>query len=577
MVTNRTHIMIKHFFGFLFLALAAIGQVAADSSSLDIRQEKQKVLVNQVGYLKEITQKLTAADAIEAYQKGFFQESGKSFLNFGIGSQPVWIAFTVHNPTPGKILRRLLVENSWLDEIEVYFLHGGKIAGQYHTGDRYPSLQRPVQHRFFAFDHAFVSGTSTVFIRVQTPDPLMLPIYLMSKNAAQTRQALQGYSYGFVYGFIIALALYNAILFFSLRNVRYLYYSIYLLFFLVLNISYSGHGYRWLWSESADWQIWLNPVLMVAYAFAGLLFATRFLETRRNFPRVHRAIGYMLVVVAVSLGSLIAINSHVGALYLAFSFMFVFTSIMLFLGAISLYSGFKPAKYFLLASVSAMIGVSVTALAVWGGIPYNAWTYRAAEIGMLIDSVLLAMALADQFRISQEEKLLAEKLAKVDPLTGMNNRRAFYDATRATWSTAVRHDRDIAVILMDIDHFKRINDSYGHANGDKVLIKIARFLLASARDGDILARWGGEEFILFLPETDVEEATSIAERLRKAIKNVHIAINDESIVISASFGVACKTTRSLNLDEVISLADAQLYRAKHEGRDRVCTVPGYPS
>ena len=242
---------------------------------------------------------------------------------------------------------------------------------------------------------------------------------------------------------------------------------------------------------------------------------------------------------------------------------------MLFLGAISVHAGQKPARYFLIAAMAAMVGALLTTLSVWGFIPHNGWTFRAVEIGMLVDATLLALALAYQLRASQERRIRAERLAQLDPLTGLNNRRAFYDKTASFWSNAIRHEHATSVMLLDIDRFKQINDIYGHAHGDEVLKALADILKQSVRQGDVLARWGGEEFIVFLPETSLQEAAALAERLRTAIEDARIPREQGITSVTASFGVAQKEARHTTLDALIASADACQYQSKLQGRNRV--------
>jgi diguanylate cyclase (GGDEF)-like protein len=197
---------------------------------------------------------------------------------------------------------------------------------------------------------------------------------------------------------------------------------------------------------------------------------------------------------------------------------------------------------------------------------------------MLIDGTLLALALAlaYQFRISQKEKFQAERMARIDPLTGLNNRRAFYEASKPIWSNALRNRRDVSVILLDIDKFKRINDTYGHAYGDEVLIAVASILAKSAREGDVVARWGGEEFILLLSETNLEAAIALAERLRLAISGKRIGHVKGTISFTASFGVAQRAELCVSIEELTSVADNCLYQAKREGRNRVSCQSNLP-
>jgi diguanylate cyclase (GGDEF)-like protein len=186
------------------------------------------------------------------------------------------------------------------------------------------------------------------------------------------------------------------------------------------------------------------------------------------------------------------------------------------------------------------------------------------------DATLLALALAERFNISQREKLTAEKMADIDSLTHLNNRRSFYKFVKPIWSLSLRNRSHVSVIMVDVDDFKLFNDNYGHALGDQILIRIAETLQKEARSGDILTRWGGEEFLIFLPETKLADAVTFAERLRKRISSIELMpINQDKFTFTASFGVA-HNENIVSLDELISTADKQLYNAKKQGRNCVC-------
>jgi diguanylate cyclase (GGDEF)-like protein len=521
------------------------------------------------GFLQETQGPLTLPEAMAAYRAGTFAPGKAPVLNFGIGARPVWIHFAVDNPIAAPVHKKLSIEIAWLDRLEVYFRSQDGTVATHRAGDRQAFKQRPLASRYFVFDHAFGAGISDVFIRVETPDPMVVPIYLLNQETSRIRQTQQELSYGAVYGFLLALLAYNALLFASLRSSRYLSYAIYLAMFMAMNIAYTGHGYAWLWPDSLAWQQWSNPILMYLYGVSGLVFAIRFLDLQVYFPRARKAVIAFCAAFGVLLAAAFLLDSQQYALLAAFTFAFLFTGIMLFLGVISVHAGQKPAKYFLIAALAAMVGALLTTLSTWGFIPHNSWTFRAVEIGMLLDATLLALALAYQFRVGQEERLRAEQLAQLDPLTGLNNRRAFYDKTNALWSQAVRHAHPTSVMLFDIDRFKQINDAHGHAHGDDVLKAVAGMLRDSIREEDILARWGGEEFIVFLPETGRDKGMALAERLRAAIAGLRVPGETGDTRVTASIGIAQAESEHFTLDALIASADECLYQAKQQGRNRV--------
>ncbi|NGZ28619.1 MAG: diguanylate cyclase [Magnetococcales bacterium] len=155
-----------------------------------------------------------------------------------------------------------------------------------------------------------------------------------------------------------------------------------------------------------------------------------------------------------------------------------------------------------------------------------------------------------------------------DPLTGVLNRRAFDKYLEREYARVKRHQSPLSVVLFDLDHFKRINDTYGHPVGDKVLINVAEKATQSLRQADVIARYGGEEFILLLPDTNQEEAVRAAERIRESILKMRFRVRGELVTITSSFGVS--TWRGEMTPAIlVESADQALYRAKQEGRNRV--------
>lgn len=164
-----------------------------------------------------------------------------------------------------------------------------------------------------------------------------------------------------------------------------------------------------------------------------------------------------------------------------------------------------------------------------------------------------------------------EQLARTDPLTGCANRRHFFELGENECERSRRYGRVLSVILMDIDHFKRVNDRYGHAIGDRVLQTVAATMQRSLRRGEVLGRIGGEEFAILLPETDATGAVVVAERIRRRLGALHTPTDHGTVGITASFGVVDNTSGPTDFDSLVNRADTALYDAKHAGRNRVAT------
>ncbi len=168
------------------------------------------------------------------------------------------------------------------------------------------------------------------------------------------------------------------------------------------------------------------------------------------------------------------------------------------------------------------------------------------------------------YRFKEQEKF--EKLASIDPLTKIKNRRKFNELAEHEFEKAKRYNRPLSFIIFDIDNFKQINDKYGHQVGDKVLKEIAEIVKKNIRKADIFARFGGEEFVILTPETDIKGAKSLAEKLRKLIETNYI---EPVGIVTASFGVTEIRSDDKNIDDLYRRADNALYESKNKGKNTV--------
>lgn len=176
--------------------------------------------------------------------------------------------------------------------------------------------------------------------------------------------------------------------------------------------------------------------------------------------------------------------------------------------------------------------------------------------------------LQDQLIVARETQ---RQLATYDALTNVFNRRAILDSLKRELAHVIRGGPPVGVIMADLDHFKKINDVHGHLMGDLVLCEAAHRMKHALRPYDILGRYGGEEFLVVVPGCVAQETAKVAERLRERLESVPLTLRGRSVRITGSFGVASSRAVCADVDAVIWEADAALYRAKHEGRNRVVT------
>lgn len=201
-----------------------------------------------------------------------------------------------------------------------------------------------------------------------------------------------------------------------------------------------------------------------------------------------------------------------------------------------------------------------------GASDYLRKPFETTELLARIDAALKIKRLQDQLRRQNTE---LDRLTRSDSLTGVYNRRHLDDQLDSHWRDGRRHGHPLAVLMIDVDHFKQVNDRHGHPYGDHVLQVVARRLQHGLRAGDVLGRWGGEEFLVIAPRTGRSGAVRLAERLRAAVAAT--PANRDGITITVSIGVTA--TAQTEPAALIDAADTALYRAKTTGRNRVETEP----
>jgi diguanylate cyclase (GGDEF)-like protein len=195
------------------------------------------------------------------------------------------------------------------------------------------------------------------------------------------------------------------------------------------------------------------------------------------------------------------------------------------------------------------------------------WGKAIVEADLPIMSIF-----AKQIAISLERARLfqeVQSLALTDPLTGLHNRRGLFELGRIEFFRAQRMNRPFCCMMLDLDHFKLINDNYGHPTGDQVLQEFAARCQSFIREIDLIGRYGGEELVIFLPETDSETAMQVAERVRASVEGTPMKVSGEVLHVTVSIGVSRKDENTLLLETLIARADQAMYIAKHKGRNNV--------
>jgi diguanylate cyclase (GGDEF)-like protein len=380
---------------------------------------------------------------------------------------------------------------------------------------------------------------------------------------------------------MIAVILYTALACFAMvsasfwlvgRERMYGYYTLFLLSWLGFMASNSGllyvmPGLRDLAALGMHGQ-WALVTLCFA---ASTAFARDFLDVPRHAPRLLPAFDItsrtLFVAAAVVLFSPWPMPWYGMAMSGVALTLF---PLLVVAGAwIVLRTRDRYAWYFLAGWVPMTIGSMTRALQTAGLVDIDSRATHLYALGVLLQAAALVLGLAERMMRTRRERDQAQQAASHDVLTGVLNRRAFDARLQAACAGARAGGPLPSLLFLDIDHFKAVNDNYGHAGGDACLVETARRIQSQLADGDALGRWGGEEFVVLLPSAGVETARKISEAIRLGVSARPVRFHGHDIAVTISIGIAAFDPDTDDAASLTARADAALYRAKERGRNRV--------
>lgn len=317
---------------------------------------------------------------------------------------------------------------------------------------------------------------------------------------------------------------------------------------------------------------WLFALLTAGFAIS---FVIEFCNLRHTTPRTARAFGLLRwpLFLAAPFCLLLSIDA-VPIFYDSLNFLLLITAIMAIAAVLlALLGGNRQARYFFVAWMPQVAFTVVRLIQMLGGWTEPAWLEYGLPFSMAFASLVITLGIADQTLHARRERDVADELAHHDALTGAFNRRAVLSRLDAAVLAAHRDQVPLALLFVDLDHFKQLNDTHGHAAGDRCLQAIVQTLSHELRADDWLGRYGGEEFIVVLPGASRASAEQIGERMRARIESIHLPTNDHAMSMTISIGVAGLLGQQDNSTALIERADAALYCAKSAGRNCIAIHP----
>ncbi|MGR8921281.1 MAG: diguanylate cyclase [Gammaproteobacteria bacterium] len=533
-----------------------------------------------------------------------FAPATRDTVNRGFTDAAVWAHFTLAFDGARRDPLYLMLPRPLVDEIELVTVVGGVVTAREISGDRYPFSTRPFPHRSVVFELAPRPGEEVdYYVRVESArSSVGIGLRLLDGAALDRLVQVEGLVLGGFFGVLLALTLGALLLWLVFRQGIFGLYAAYASSFGLTLFAISGYGARFAWPQTPALQDAVPTVAVGLTAATGIAFLRRFLRVPQIWPTMDRvAVGLALLGLAGAALHLLTpgragMLTTIGVAVLTFPLAFV-------VFARCILRGDRVARYFLLGWLACAAGIILKAMVLAGLVAATPLTDYAVYLGAVAEFIALSTGVSDRLRLNllakqqeiartnaelaelnrtlearvaertleleQRNSELAE-LAIRDGLTGLYNHSAAIELLERILAQGQRYGFAVTALMLDVDHFKRINDTFGHQAGDRVLEVVARTLVDSVRDSDVVGRFGGEEFLIAMPHADAIAAREFGERLLTRLRTLDLP-EVYGHMISASVGIAVCSPSVERCDaaQLIRRADEALYRSKRDGRDRL--------
>jgi two-component system, sensor histidine kinase LadS len=593
----------------LLTCCCTVATAAADVDRVKlIEGQEQVVPVGALRVLVDEKGELLADQALAQLRRDTATRVETWPPTYGFSNGVYWFHLTAFNESHIDPRWLLVIEYALLDQIDLYVYDASGARTHQRGGDREPFASRRFSHRHFNFAVDIPKGESReLLLRVDTESSVQVPLLLSTETEFLERNQHWQLELGIYYGLIFGLLAYNLLLFAATGDRSFLYYVLYAFTFALGQANINGLTYQYLWPNAPIWDDFALILLIPASLIAILAFTRRFLELPKRAASANRILVSLMIGMTVLLIAAPFIGYRL-AIRLETASVFLVAAVAIGSAISAWRSQMHAAKYYLLAWTMMLLGIVVYASVSFGLLPKNVYTEYGILFGSAAEMVLLSFALAYRInelqrenqqlhaetaerleaRVSERTTELHNALGELqsanrrlreysqrDGLTGAHNRYFLDEALERGLKIAHEKKEPLSLLMVDIDHFKAINDRYGHLAGDSCLCAVAAKLRSCIREADdFVARFGGEEFVVMLPGADRDAAAIRAEMLRREIEAMRVTHADQKLAMTVSIGVVTQPGDSAgHARELLQQVDKALYAAKNGGRNCVVVTP----
>lgn len=372
---------------------------------------------------------------------------------------------------------------------------------------------------------------------------------------------------------MVAMALMALCFAIMLRDMTFAWYTGYMLCYVVVQSIQTGflfHPLGMSWLVGSELLVGASAVAL-SVSFAAL-FIARFCDLPRYAPAMR--VPVIALGIAMPLIVFLRCSPIPQLVYMAQTLvnpvLILGALLLLFTTLVAGVRGSRQAWFFLIGWTPLLVLTAMTSAQVTGALPNLDWLNDASIAMGAFEAIVLSLGLADRALTMRRDRDTVRVLADRDALTNLLNRRAWTEAANRMLVGAVDADQPIALLFLDLDHFKVLNDRQGHAAGDRALVSVSEVLSNELRPSDLLGRYGGEEFVAMLHGVNQEQAVQVATRLCRRVHRLDIAVDQKSLLLSVSIGLAMRSLGD-TLETLIERADQAMYYVKLNGRNHVHT------